>query len=131
MSKVPRSNIAKIIGDQSLKTTNSKTLATSTAAYLLDTGRAGELSSILRDVQQYRAGKGVVEVTAVSTHTLTDATRKDIEKQIIKIYPDVKQIIISEKIDPYVLGGVRLELANQQLDLTARAKLNKLKTLTA
>jgi F0F1-type ATP synthase delta subunit len=37
---------------------------------------------------------------------------------------------VTEVLDPEVLGGVRLSLANQQLDLSVEAKLNKFKQLT-
>jgi len=37
---------------------------------------------------------------------------------------------MSERIDPDVIGGIRLELANQQLDVSIRSRLNKFIQLT-
>ena len=48
-----------------------------------------------------------------------------------ELYPNAKQIIITPEQDAKAVGGIRLELANQQLDLTVRGKLNLFKQLTA
>jgi len=40
------------------------------------------------------------------------------------------KVILNETIDPSVIGGVRIETNEQQLDITVRAKLNKLKQAT-
>lgn len=79
---------------------------------------------------QYRADRGIVEITAVDARPLNDSVKSDIENLIKGLFPNSKQIIISEKIDTNVIGGVRLELANQQLDLSIRSKLNRFKQLT-
>jgi F-type H+-transporting ATPase subunit delta len=102
------------------------------AAYLISERRTHELNSLLRDLEQYRADQnGIVEVNAVSAHDLTAAVRADIERTIRAAYPAAKQIMIHETIDADVVGGIRLELANQQLDTTVRTKLNRFKQLTA
>jgi F0F1-type ATP synthase delta subunit len=98
---------------------------------LLSEGRAQELNSVLRDVQVDWAESGYVEVLAASAHPLTTAVRADIERQVKTLYPNAKQIVVTEVPDPDVIGGVRLSLANQQLDLSVEAKLNKFKQLTA
>lgn len=130
MSKLPRHQLAAVLAKQSLGQFNEKKFSDEIAAYLLAEGRTGELDSLLRDIMQYRADQGIVEVIAVSAHDLTDKVRKEIEAQIRELYPSAKQIIITEEYDPSVIGGVKIELANQQLDLSVRAKLNRFKQLT-
>lgn len=100
------------------------------AAYLLETGRTGELESLLRDIIEIRAEHGVVEVTAASAHSLTPKLETDIKREVRKQYPHAKQIVITEQIDPNVVAGVRLEFPAEQLDLTVRNKLNRFKQLT-
>ena len=129
--KIPRSRLAAIIAERSELLDGTKALSQEIAAYLLAEGRTGELDSILRDVMQYRADKGIVEVAAIDAHPLNDSIKSDVTKLIKGIFPNAKQIIISEEIDSNVIGGVRLELANQQLDLSIRSKLNRFKQLTA
>lgn len=128
--KTPRTVIASIIAAK-LGRVPTADLSREVAAYLLDENRMGELDSLLRDISERRVLEGVVEVTAVSAHSLSDSVHHDIESRMRQLYPAVKEVIINEQLDPEVVGGVRLELANQQLDLSIRTKLNKFKQLTA
>jgi F0F1-type ATP synthase delta subunit len=128
--KTPRTIIARIITDK-LGKQSPKRLSHEVAAYLLENNRVGELDSLLRDVQQQRADVGMVEAVAVSAHPLTDKVRSDIKAQVKAAVPSAKSIIISEQLDPDMVGGVKIELANQQLDLSIRSKLNKFKQLIA
>jgi len=130
--KTSRIRLATTIAQRSLRSgVSSKDLSKEIAAYLLTEGRTGELGSIIRDVMQYRADHGVVEVVAHSAFPLSDKVRAEIKSVILELYPDVKQTIISERHDEAVVAGVKIELANQQLDLSIRAKLNRFKQLTA
>ncbi len=128
--KAPRTRLAQTIADRSLKNGASKALSREVAAYLLSEGRVNELDSVLRDVQADWAEAGFVEVIASSAHLLTDDVKTEITSQVKTLYPEAKKIIVTETHDPAVIGGVRLELANQQLDLSVEAKLNKFKQLT-
>jgi F0F1-type ATP synthase delta subunit len=128
--KTPRNRISSTIADRTLKSGSSAKLAKEVAAYLLSENRVGELDSVLRDVQADWAKAGYVEVLASSAHPLSADVRANITKQVKGLYPDAKQVIVTEVPDLTVIGGVRLSLANQQLDLSVRAKLNKFKQLT-
>ena len=130
MAKLPRHQIAKVLAEQSLGRIDSKTFSEQIASYLLAERRTADLEPLMRDIMQYRADHGIVEVVAVSAHPLTDGVRRDIERQIKSQVADAKQIIIAEEIDPTIVGGIRLELPNQQLDLSIRATLNRFKQLT-
>lgn len=130
MNKLPRHRIAKVLAEQSLGRVTAKTLSEQVAAYLLAEGRTADLEPLLRDVMQYRADHGIVEVIAVSAHPLTDDVRSTIEARIKAVFPEAQQIIISEELQNDVVGGVRIELPNQQFDLSIRAKLSRFKQLT-
>ncbi|HSX45643.1 MAG TPA: F0F1 ATP synthase subunit delta [Candidatus Saccharimonadia bacterium] len=128
--KTPRSRISGFVADQTLKGASARKLSRQLAAYLLAERRTSELDSILRDVQADWAEAGYVEVIASSAHPLTAGVKADIQKQIKKLYPDAKRVNVTEEYDPEVIGGVRLNLANRQLDLSVEAKLNQFKQLT-
>ena len=128
--KTPRTQIAQVIAKRTLKGATSKKFNTEIAAYLLHEKRVGELDSLLRDVQLDWAMDGRVEVIASSAHALSTQVKTDITQQVKKLYPQAKQIIITENFDPAIIGGVRLSLPNQQLDLSIEAKLNKFRQLT-
>mgnify|MGYP003425605514 FL=1 len=128
--KQPRTKIAKTIADKTIKTGSTKEYSQQIAAYLLSERRVSDLSSIMRDVQQDWADVGYVEVLASSAHPLSSQTKADIAEQIKIVEPTAKKIIVTEVHDPEIIGGVQLSLANQQLDMSVEAKLNKFKQLT-
>jgi F0F1-type ATP synthase delta subunit len=128
--KTSRTRIAHTIADRAMHGSSKKKLSQEVAAYLLSERRVGDLASLLRDVQADWAEAGFVEVLATSAHPLDAAVKANIEKRIKPLYPNAKRIIVTEVHDPAVIGGVRLSLANQQLDLSIETKLNKFKQLT-
>lgn len=128
--KTPRTRIAATIASQTLKNGVSKKLSREVAAYLLSERRVNDLDSVLRDVQADWAAAGYVEVIASSAHPLTAGVKADIIKRIKQLYPAARRIIVTEAHDPGVIGGLRLRLANQQLDLSVVSKLNRFKQLT-
>ncbi|HVX58470.1 MAG TPA: F0F1 ATP synthase subunit delta [Candidatus Saccharimonadales bacterium] len=125
--KAPRTRLARLVADQTLDKGVSGRFAREVAAYLLSEGRVDELDSLLRDVQEDWAEAGHVEVTARSAHPLTAAVKDDIRREVKKVYPAAKRIVINEVTDPAVVGGVRLNMPSRQLDLSIRAKLNLFK----
>jgi F0F1-type ATP synthase delta subunit len=129
--KTPRSQIAPVLAGLTLKSgANAEQLSREVAAYLLDENRTGELNSLMRDVAAVRASEGIVEVTAVSAHELSDKVRQDVERLVREQFKSAKEVIINQRIDEALIGGVRLELIDRQLDLTIRNKLNRFKGLT-
>lgn len=132
--KAPRTRIARVVADKTLqggKTGLPKRFVRELAAYLLSERRTGELSSIMRDIQADWAEAGRVEVIASSAHPLSAAVKADVVREMKRLYPSAKEIAVTEQRDPAVIGGVRLNLADRQLDLSIEAKLNKFKQLTA
>jgi F0F1-type ATP synthase delta subunit len=129
--KTPRTRIARLIADRTLKSGSSKKLSQEVAAYLLSERRVNELDSVLRDVQADWAEDGYVEVIASCAHPLTVTNKADITRQAKRFYPAAKRIIVTEVRDPEVIGSVRLDFADRLLDLSVEAKLNKFKQLTA
>lgn len=128
--KAPRHDVAAYIADKSLGK-STKDLAQEVAAYLLAEGRTGELDSLLRDVMLARVERGVIDVNVVSKYDLTEQVRNDIRAQVRSLYPDATRIELNEYQDDHVIGSIRVELADKQLDLSVQAKLNKFKSLVA
>lgn len=129
--KQPRVKIARVIADRALKQGASRRFSKEIAAYLLSERRVNELDSILRDVQADWATAGHVEVLASSANPLTATVKADIARLVKRLVPDAKRVMVTETLDPSVIGGVRLNLADRQLDLSIQTKLNKFKQLVA
>jgi len=129
--KQPRVKIARTIADKTLKKGVSRRYSKEIAAYLLSERRVNELDSILRDIQADWAEAGHVEVLASSAYPLSAKAKSDIARLVKRQAPAAKRVLVTEIQDPELIGGVRLSLANQQLDLSVQAKLNKFKQLAA
>jgi F0F1-type ATP synthase delta subunit len=127
--KLSRVKLAEVLTAH-LKKGSPKRLSGEIAAYLLAEGRTRELDSLLRDMQQLEADHGRVEATAVTAYPLSAKSLAEAKSTLKKAFPSARQIVVSERIDPDVIGGVRLELANQQLDVSVRSRLNKFIQLT-
>jgi F0F1-type ATP synthase delta subunit len=128
--KVSRLKIAEVISHKTLKSYDPKELAQEVAAYLLETGRVDELDSLIRDIVAYRGEKGLLEVSVESAHELDDSLRSEVNKLVKTLSPKVTKITLDETVTPSLIGGLKLNLANRQLDLSLRAKLNRFKQLT-
>lgn len=126
-----RQQLAVTIAEKTLDINDEKKLSQEIAAYLLAEHNTADLSSIIRDVIAYRAERGIVEATVVSAHALSASVKQEIEKLLRVHYPNAKGFLLNERVDENVVGGLRLEMVDQQLDFTVRSKLNTLKRRTA
>lgn len=129
--KTPRTAIAGIIARRALNGRMDKAAVRGLAAYLLEENRTGELDSIMRDVQADWANSGVVEVIASSAHALSPQALRDIETEVRRVYPTVKRIIITPRIDSSLIGGVQLTFVDYRLDMSIAGELRKFKVLAA
>ncbi len=128
--KAPRTQIASTVATHTYHDGVSKDYARQVAAFLLDEGRIGELDSLLRDVQADWALHGYVEVLARSAYPLSDTAKNDIAVRVKPLFPKADKIIVTEVLDPSVIGGVQIRLSDRQLDLSVEGKLNTFKQLT-
>jgi F0F1-type ATP synthase delta subunit len=122
MSSPSRQELAEAILILSDKMSDKK-LTETVAAFLVENRRSGELDAIMREVSRQREQRDqVTEVTATSAFTLNDGARKAIKSLLGN-----NKLIINEVVDAEMLGGVRLETSELQLDLTVRNRLSQLK----
>ncbi|MEI9913960.1 MAG: F0F1 ATP synthase subunit delta [Candidatus Saccharibacteria bacterium] len=127
--KVSRRKIAVVIADRLKHGENLSKLSKEVASYLLYSGRSSELNSIMRDVIAIRADEGNVEATVISAHELNGGIKKEVRDLVKAVKPGAKRITLDEKLDPDLIGGLKLSVVDHGVDLSIRAKLNKLKQL--
>ena len=86
----------------------------------------GELSGCLDAYRErYNADHGILEATVVSAIPLSDAERR---KLLDKLQEKTGKVIrLTEKVDPSILGGLRLDLAGERLDGTVLRRLELLR----
>lgn len=96
------------------------------ASYLLSEGRSKELSLVVREVEVILGERGRVVAHVTSARELDAAQEKALTKQVIT-QTGAKSVEIINDIDPSLLGGVVIRTPEMEVDLSVRAKLERLK----
>lgn len=86
----------------------------------------GELSGCLQAYRErYNTDHGILEATVTSAVPLAEAERESLTARLQE--KTGKKILLTEKVDPTVLGGLRLDLAGERLDGTVQRRLERLR----
>ncbi len=78
-------------------------------------------------VNCYNADHNILPVTAVTAVTLTAAQADKLREKLCALTG--KQVSLSNRVDPRVLGGVRLDYDGKQLDDTVAHRLASIRTM--
>lgn len=128
MQTVSRQDLAKIVADKS-KDMDHDDLVKMVASYLSETGETVNVDDLVRDVMQLRQQDGLIEAVVVMAHEPTSLVLADVKNLLKEHFPNAKKIKLDVRIDESVVGGVLIQLPQETLDLTVRAKLNRFKRL--
>ena len=74
---------------------------------------------------QYNADHGIIEATVVSAVPLQDASREKLLAKLAALTG--KTVTLKEKVDPSVLGGLRLDMDGKRLDGTVQRRLETMR----
>lgn len=97
------------------------------AKLLCEQGAIRELPGCARAYRvRYNEAHGILEVSAVSAVPLSDAAREKLTEKLRA--KTGKEIDLTVKVDPAVLGGIRLDLAGTRLDGTVSRRLEELRS---
>ena len=129
MQAISRRQLAAAVAGQLEKGRPLDVVVRSLAAYLIAERRVQELDSLLRDVELLRSEAGRLEVTVASRRPLAADVRAAIERFVRRDSQQSAPVIINEIIDPELIGGIRMETVDRQLDLSVRGKLDHFKQL--
>ncbi|WP_028506051.1 ATP synthase F1 subunit delta [Ruminococcus sp. FC2018] len=89
-------------------------------------GRIRDLPAIAQQFKQmYYDKKNILEVTATTVQPLSESLRKKLVQKLEGV--SGKSIILHEKQDKSILGGIVLRYGNTQIDSSVRTKLDKIK----
>lgn len=120
-------DVAAVIAKLLDRSSDPAKAAKQIAAYLVDSKSVKVAGSLLRRVEAVRQKDGVVEAVISSAHPVENGQRSQIERIIHKHLPNATKIILVDRIDPTLIGGVRVHVAGKEFDVTVRDKLNRLK----
>ena len=86
----------------------------------------GELPGVLRAYRdRYNEDNGILEVTAGPAVALAAPAREKLLAKVQK--PTGKNVVLTETVDPSVLGGLRLDMGGKRLDGTVQRHLERLR----
>ena len=129
-SKASRRVIARTIAAKLLaEPSQRKHWVAVLAAYLVDANRVGEVELIVNDIaHELYEQRGELSVDVTSARPLTESVRSEL-KQLLTEATEAKNINLSERVDPSLLGGLIARTPDAQLDVSVRTKLKKLATI--
>ena len=73
----------------------------------------------------YYQKKNILEVTATTVQPLSDKLRKKLVDKLQSV--SGKTVILHEKLDKSILGGIVLRYANTEIDSSVKTKLDNIK----
>jgi F-type H+-transporting ATPase subunit delta len=94
--------------------------------FLIDRKRIQYLNAILEDYRRLAYDRlGIVDVQVVTAVSMEKKMSEKIQNKLEAFYR--KRVQIKEKIDPMIIGGMILMIANQMLDNSVKNRLMQLK----
>lgn len=107
--------------------TTAHTITLSFFKLLVKKGRAALLADIASQfVKQYNELKGIVKVEVSSATALTEAAKAEVVN-LVKNNIGAKEVVLIEKIDQNLIGGLVLTVGDRQFDGSIATGLNRLK----
>jgi len=92
------------------------------AALLVHENRQREIDLIVRNIHDALESRGMVVTTVSSAHPLSDEIRSKV-KDII----GGDKVLLREKIDETLIGGIKIDAAGKRYDGTVKYKLSELR----
>ena len=86
--------------------------------------RSGAIISALKKL--VNQSNNALEVRVESGEKLTDATKATLSEMLSKRYGD-KKFVFTEKIDPSLIQGFKVQVGDESIDFSLSNKINKLK----
>lgn len=92
---------------------------------LIDKNRLNEISLIFESFESlYFKEKNIIFATVFTANKLTSSNKKNLTNKLEKKYN--KNIILTEKIDKNILGGLVLHIDGKIIDISIKSKLDAL-----
>lgn len=130
MNKISRRSLARYAADELLAGKSAKIVAKSLAAVMVETGHAGSSQFIVDDIAAELECRGVLSVGRVTSASILTAQLRQALTGQLKKATGAGSVLLEERIDKSVIGGLRVETANRVWDRTIARKLQQLKEIT-
>ncbi len=128
MTSVSNRRLARGFVKQLHSGQSPKRLVSQLAAIIVEQKKVNETDLILNDISgEFEKQMSTTNAVVYSVHELNSSIRVEVAK-LIKQTSKTDKVILNEKIEPSLLGGVRIETPESEIDLSIK---NKLKSLEA
>ncbi|GBG74233.1 hypothetical protein CBR_g17944 [Chara braunii] len=99
-------------------------------ALLAENGRLEELNRIVGHFSDLlMAHRGEVKATITSPLELTTQEITDLKSALQARLEPGKKLLLSQKVDKSIIGGLVIELGDKMIDMSIRTKMNRLRSL--
>lgn len=103
-----------------------KKLISMLAAQIVESKQTSQIDLIMAEIgREIEQQKSVVNARVYSARQMSAAVKVEVA-QLIKTTSQADKVIIEEQVDPSLLGGVKIEMPETEIDLTVRTKLEKI-----
>ena len=94
---------------------------------LAGNARLNELTKVASTYAQLmKAKRGQVDATIISADPLTQKQSDQIAAAIKSTSKDAKEVVISSKVDPSIIGGIQVQIGDQFLDLSVKSRIEEI-----
>lgn len=121
-ARLSRRKLAAYAADSLSRGDDASALLRELAAYLVSTKTTREADLLVAAIEDELQTRGVIIADVTTARPLSAELKK-----LIKAAVGGKELHIRERVDSAVIGGVRIELPDSQLDGTIQHKLIALK----
>lgn len=123
---IPRDEKATQIS-KLLKSKKVSDITVNLCTTLAGNARLSELPKVASTFGQLmKAKRGQVDATIISAEPLTKKDSDQIAAAIKATNKEAKEVLISSKVDPAIIGGIQVQIGDQFLDLSIRSRIEEL-----
>ena len=92
---------------------------------ITEKGRVGAIAEMAEAYKElYYFEEGICEVVAVTAAPMTAGNLEKLKKKMESVTG--KKVVLNNKVDPKVIGGIMVRIENKQIDATIKTRLNEL-----
>ena len=127
MINFSRRQLARYAVDELAAKTPVRKLSARLAAALLVSRRHKEADLLVADIERELEERGyIARALTSSAHPLSLQLKRELAAKLKKL-TGAKQVMLEERLDPALIGGLRIETAGRSWDMTLKKLLNDIR----
>lgn len=124
---VSRRQIARSVAARLMAGEESATVLRQLAAYVVQYRLQNQLAQLVADIEYELARAGTVVAGVTTAYELTPELTQQLT-EYVRQHTSARRVVLEERIDPSIIGGVIIETPTLTLDASVATKLKRLRT---